>query len=271
MRRRSTFLALFLRLISCACALPTNDAAADWQSECTEVACELDFLSSNLPNGALFSSAETLFKRLDALDAAHPEQAEIVCLRGDLRWTLGMRSAAMAEWERAASFPTQDAGAYLRLAHASVELGDTARAVVMARKAVEASPQDAECHFDYGDLLFTFRHEFVADEADLDAVVLVALQHLRLAETIAPWEPAYARKSAETHFVVSNPDWEATLAAWQRYLPLTSQKEMTRIHMARCLIQLGRGSEALAQLDHVHSVQFQRVKARLTELAGGNP
>lgn len=196
--------------------------------------------------------------------ARHPQSAEAHTAYGEYLWTLDRNAAALAQWLAAEKLDPEHAATLFHLGEAHYAMGDMTLAGKYFTRAVARDPKNAAYHFHLGNVLFTFRDaNRLPGDADTEPVKKRGLEHLRLASDLQPFNRDFARGYAETFWGMREPDWNAALAAWQRYLPLAENKDFARSQIVRVHIKLGDRAEAARLLDAIQSPEFQQLKTRL--------
>jgi tetratricopeptide (TPR) repeat protein len=118
--------------------------------------------------------------RIDAALEAHPQDAKLQHLRGEVLERAGRPDAALGAYERAAALDAHDAAALAGLARLAAARGDDEEAFRFYARALEADPEDASIAFANAALLLE-RERFDAAEQSLDALLYRYPRHARAA------------------------------------------------------------------------------------------
>jgi tetratricopeptide (TPR) repeat protein len=113
---------------------------------------------------------ERALTRIDAALKAHPEQADLHRLRGEVLERAGRLDAADGAFERAVALDAGDANALAGLARLAAARRDDERALSLYARALEAAPEDASIAFAHAALLLE-RERFDAAEQNLDLLL----------------------------------------------------------------------------------------------------
>lgn len=135
--------------------------------------------------------------------------------------------------------------------------------------AVELEPGNAQYHYQLGELLHTYYHQFLAtkayDHQTLDALILRAFK-----EAVAqdPTNRDLRLRLAETYYDLHKPDWEEALHQWTGLLasaPSDREKDALQLHRAQVLIQLQRDAEARAIIESIDRPALEHTRRALLE------
>ena len=200
------------------------------------------------------------------LGVKYPRDAAVRNGQAEFFWSIGERARAVETWEAALEIEPKNAVVLDHLGGSYLAAGEVKKSAGYYARAVECAPQNATYRFTLANVTFLFRHELLdATQPDEAAVLGRALSHFAEASRLDPLNQEYARAYAETFYSLPKPDWNAGLAAWQRFSEITPQKDFAQTNLARVHLKLGQKDAARACLDKVQSLDFQRLKARLSE------
>ena len=135
--------------------------------------------------------------------------------------------------------------------------------------AVELEPNTALYHFQVGELLHTYRYQFIESEK-LDAEVL-ARQQLTAFENAARLEPhnrIFQMRYAEAFFDAQDPYWPDALSQWQRLEKNAedeTEREIIQLQKARVYIELDEYDNAQACLAQITRTALQNSKELLLD------
>ena len=155
----------------------------------------------------------------------------------------------------------QQIGTYL------AEEGDYALALPYLLSAVELEPKTAVYHYQLGELLYTYRQEFIKN-GQLTAELIDHKQFKAFAQAarLAPDNRTLQYRFAESFFDCPDPDWTQALEQWQR-LETTAdspvERQIIRLQKARVYAKLGDSDQALALLETVNHPSLSATKQQL--------
>lgn len=221
------------------------------------------------------ASAEE-WRKLDQIYAdlavKFPADARVRNALGESLWSRNERDRAMAEWQAAEKLDPKNAVVLDHLADGWLAEGDVRKAAAFASRAVSSEPGNAAYHFALANISFLFRHELTdAAHADSEAVLRRALSNFAEASRLAPANAEYARAYAETFYSVSDPDWQAALAAWTRFFELVPQKDFALMNLGRVHLKLGQKQAALDCLSRIQGTQHEKLKRRIEAQVNSAP
>ena len=183
----------------------------------------------------------------------HPQDVNALVLYGKLLSRTGQNDMADEAFRHADALTPNLAVVKQQLANHLAEAGQYKPALELLRQATALAPTEPVYHYQIGELLNIFYEHFLADKI-FDRITLnqtMAAEFARAAE-LAPEQPAYAWRHAESFYDMAGPDWKAALAAWAGLAKHTTQPallEMIRLHCARALLELGQLDQAALLID----------------------
>lgn len=200
------------------------------------------------------------------LDAKYPGTEEILNDWAQFRWDLGDWEVAVKKWRAVIGKNPRNDYALSSLGDASLRKGQIRDGATYYLRASESAPTNAAYHFALGNILFLFRKDLTDAEApDEHAVAQRAIKQFSEAVRLEPLNGEYAKAAADIYYGIQPPEWEAALAAWNHFLEISPQKDFAYVNLARIHLKMGHKAEARACLAQIHSPDFERLKARLTE------
>ena len=208
---------------------------------------------------------DTLFRRLVG---RYPRDAAVRKAAGDHYWREDHTAAAVTEWQVVQTLDPSDAETASALGGAWLREGLPRAACEQFRRAVAARPEVARYHFEFGNVLYLFRHQLTGlpDLAGEPATIREALAELRSARDLASGNTEYARGYAETFYGVPDPDWQEARDAWEHVRALSADApDFALGHLARVSLKLGRPDEARKYLDMIHDPRFTDLQAKLRQ------
>ena len=200
------------------------------------------------------------------LAAKYPQDAAIRNGHAEFLWSIGEQPRAVETWEAAAALEPKNAIVLDHLAGSYLAAGEVKKSAAYYARAVESAPQNAAYRFTLANVTFLFRHQLLdAAQPDEAAVLDHALALFAETSRLEPLNVEYARAYAETFYSVPKADWNAALAAWQRFAAITPQADFAQANLARVHLKLGQKDAARACVEKIQTADFQRLKARLSE------
>lgn len=198
----------------------------------------------------------------NSIISRNPDSLETRLLYGKLLMRYGDGEGAREQLLLAAKIDPQVAVIHQQLSTFYAEEADHTRALAYALNAVEIEPATAAYQFGVGQVLAAFRQTFLKEEIftpeQIDAQMLNAFA---TAKDLEPDTLPLQFRYGEAFYDVEAPDWETALAHWEslRSHPgLTAlEADAIRLHMARCLIELGRTAEARLIAESVQSPELK--------------
>lgn len=195
-------------------------------------------------------------RRYAAIIANSPDHLETRLLYGKLLLRYGDHEGARQQFLAAARINPEIAVIHQQLGTIAAEQDDPTRALAYYFNAVGLEPETAAFHFGLGQLLAAFRERFLEEDVfpreQFDAKLLEAF---RQARDLEPDNLAYQLRYGEAFYDVSDPDWQAALAHWNRVrhrndlTPL--QRDAVRLHRAHCFLRLRKPDMARPLLQYV--------------------
>jgi tetratricopeptide (TPR) repeat protein len=244
------FLAAGLLLVSAAHSADESANRVKAQQELAavqlfEIAVLNQISADKKEKEAAANDHEKVVRAYEELIQRYPNHAPARNAYAQFLWLIGRREPAFAQWTRAYQIDPSDAATASALGGYYLAAGEVPQALDFFQKAVALEPRNPLFHYQLGNAAFLFRHELEkSGDPKTPAALEFALEHLRVASELAPFNEDLARGYAETFYALPNPAWEQALAAWERYLELTTNKQFAYSHIARVQIKLGRLEQA---------------------------
>jgi len=200
------------------------------------------------------------------LDAKYPRDAAIRNAHAEFLWETGDRNRAVKTWREAEKIDPNNGAVLDHLGGSAVADGEIQQAAEYYARAIHSTPDNADYHFRYANVVFLFRHDLHdTTHPDSDSRIAEALHHFAEAVRLQPLNAEYARAFAETFYSVPQPDWHTALQAWQHLYDISTEKDFALVNIARVHMKLGNKPEARAALARVQDPKFTRMKGRLSE------
>ncbi len=212
------------------------------------------------------TAAEHLAESYREVAARYPAQPEVQRACGDYFYETGDIGAAVGYWLRAQELNPGDARLAADLGETYLGAGNMLAAAVQFQRAVDARPEEAAFHTSLANVLYLFRKDLAGPLGlpDAEAVLLRALEHFRLAASLAPADRGLAQGYAETFYLLAKPDWARALGAWQAVLALSGgDPDFANLQLARVSLRMGQPREAEMYLDRLKRPEFAALQAKL--------
>ncbi len=236
-------------------ASPQTPKAISDDERLADIAVEdRDFFQALAKNSKTWSNeerdrrAQAIHDKYYSYLLAHPRDVNALVLYGKFLYRTGQDDMAFEAFRHADALEPGLAVVKQQLANYLAENGQYKLALEFLHQATALAPNEPLYHYQIGELLNYFYESFLTDKV-FDVATLnktMAAEFAKAAE-LAPQQPAYAWRYAESFYDMVNPDWKAALAAWTGLVPHTTNPtllEMLRLHCARALLELGRLDEA---------------------------
>jgi tetratricopeptide (TPR) repeat protein len=211
------------------------------------------------PTGEARERMRTIYAHLEA---QHPKDVPIKNAFAEFLWNAEEHVEAVKRWHAAERLDPQNAVVLDHLGDAYLTAGDVQRSFDYFTRASRVVPSNPLYHLNVANVAFMFRHDLPLNE---DAALELARREFCEASRLAPASAEYARAYAEIFYNLPHPDWQAALAAWERFRELTTNKDFALVNLARVHMKLGQKAAARACLSSIQGTDFERVKAKLGE------
>jgi tetratricopeptide (TPR) repeat protein len=229
-----------------------------------------------------FYSADDLERRINELTLSYstylsdnPDDVSALILYGKLLRRIGQYDEAFKVFLKADELDPKIAVVKQQVGNHLAENGKGKAALTFYLNAIDLSPTIPEYHYALGELLFTFRDQFLEDAIfTRDALDREMLKSFQTAVQLQPDNLDVQMRLGEAYYDLAYPNWKAALLHWNtlRKATPTDQTVLCQIldlHKARVLGKLDRNQEAqeLAATIVQPSLQKskQQVLAELTE------
>lgn len=149
------------------------------------------------------------------------------------------------------------------------EKGKGKAALPFYLRAVELEPETAAYHFALGELLNTFRKDFI-DEGIFtrDALEREMLKAFKKAASLETESFDLQMRLGEAYYDLSSPDWKSALLHWNRLRDSTEndlQADILDLHRARVMGKLGRTKQAVELAEQIKTVSLQKSKQQVLD------
>jgi len=201
--------------------------------------------------------------------SAHPESLYGWILYGKMLRDVGERDEANRAFVKANTLDRNVAVVKQQIGNYLAEEGEPTVALAYYMSAVDLAPGEPIYNYQVGELLHTFRNEFIAEgaleEAMLEQQMIEAFARAHLLD---PGNRRLKQRYAEAFFDLSRPNWDAALKLWQELVQTASEpveRQWATLQEARVLIAMGRTNEARHALNNVTLTSLQDARAQLLQ------
>lgn len=233
---------------------------------------ELDELASKSNTQA--SQVQPMFQQLArdyrSLISDNPDKLEPRLLYGKLLSRYGDSEGAREQFLLAAKIDPEVAVIHQELGNYYAEEGDYTRALAYYLNAVHYGPDEAVFHFGLGQLLASYRYQFLQDQIfDQETLDQQMIEAFSQASSLQPDNLTFQFRLGEAFYDVDSPDWEQALLHWNQLQERDDlspiQVDAVRLHRARCLLNLQRHGEARQIAQQVSTPALQQTKQALLD------
>lgn len=285
---------LFLAATSAVCPLPGTSAPATEkavvgrslledrleriQARQQMILQELAEATDSMRIGDLLGRLRAVVQDYESVIAANPEELVSLLLYGKLLREIGERERAHQIFLRANALAPEVAVVKQQIGNYYAEEGNHPLALACYLQAIELEPEVAVYHFGLGELLHLYRESFRRDGAFSDLQIdNLMLESFAQASRLAPGNPDYRLRWAESHYDLANPRWEDAESAWKVVLQHAApglETEVVHLHLARVHAEQGEMAEAESALSAVTHPSLEKSRtqvARMIETGGPLP
>ena len=223
-----------------------------------------------------FYSEDDLDRRINELVQSYrtylldqPDDVSAYILYGKLLRRIEENEQAFLAFLKADELDPKIAVVKQQIGNHLAEEGKGKAALNFYLQAVELEPETAVYHFALGQLIYTFKDEFIKSGVfTQDALEREMLKAFRKAANLAPNNFDYQMRLGEAYYDLKSPDWKSALIHWKqmsKQATTTLQVEIINLHRARALGKLGRYEEAKILLDRIFNHALQNSKRQVLE------
>lgn len=157
-----------------------------------------------------------------------------------------------------------------QIANYLAEEGEYGLALPYLLSAIELEPNEGLYHYQLGELLHTYREDFIATEKlTSDVIDRQLFNAFEKASQLAPDNHTFQMRYAESFFDVPQPDWNLALEQWNLLEDSPSndvERDIIRLQKARVHIELGQLSQAENLLKQVDRPSLENSRQHLLAL-----
>lgn len=235
-----------------------------------------DMAAGQLPQDDFERRILNIQSRYDELVIRNPDNVDTLILYGKFLRRIDQNAMANTLFERADGLDPKLAVVKQQLGNYMAETDNHALALAYYMMALDLAPEEAAYHFGIGELLATFRDNFLADGVYtgdmLDRMILTAFAK---AADLAPKDKDMAFRHGEAYYDIETPRWQEALGVWDtigtRDDLTPFEKDVVRLHKARILCELGRNDEALSLLADDVEPFLKATRENLLKRAAAQP
>jgi tetratricopeptide (TPR) repeat protein len=213
------------------------------------------------------SQLQQLCRRYDALIAIHQNYAPAHVAYGLLLTKAGMRKEGVARMFKANELDSRIPLVKNQLGNYYAEEGKPVEALVFFTAASDLEPKEPLYHYQIGSLLCEGAEDFLATgnwtRPKLDETMQDAFEQ---AMNLAPGDWRYAYRYGLSFYDLATPEWEAALQFWRDFekkLAPGIERQTSRLHQARVLVEIRRLDEARAALATVTAPELARQRVEI--------
>ena len=228
-----------------------------------------------------FYSADDLERHINELIRSYsrylsenPDDVSALILYGKLMRRVGKNEEAFKAFLKADDLDPKIAVVKQQIGNHFAETGKGKAALTFYLNAIELDSEAAAYHYALGEILYTFRDEFLEEAIfTRDALDHEMIKAFRTAVRLQPDNFDSQMRLGEAYYDLASPDWKAALLHWDKLRKATSPNETLRaqiidLHKARVLGKLGRTSEAKELASTIVQPSLQQSKQQvLSELS----
>lgn len=147
------------------------------------------------------------------------------------------------------------------------EQGNYKSAYKFFQTAIKLEPDTALYHYQFGEMLYTFRNELVRDQMlTISEVEDEMSRSFKKAHDLEPENRDFHTRWAESYFDVFQPNWNEALAIWNELIATSNnlfERDVLYLQKARVLMKLTRYYEARELIESVKDPALTGSKKKL--------
>jgi tetratricopeptide (TPR) repeat protein len=203
----------------------------------------------------------------------NPDEVLPLVLYGKLLRRLGEREHAHTLFMRANSLDPSLPVVKQQLGNYYAEEERPGVALALYLEAIALAPEEAVYYYGLGELLHTFRDDFLAEpEAfNRDKIDRQMLEAFRSAADLAPENRDFQMRYGEAFLDIEKPDWPTALAHWEKFQLKAhegAEADAVRLHRAHVLVALNRPEEARSLAENVQTPALLVTKEQILKKTG---
>ena len=241
-----------------------------------DIAVKEEMIYKKIAEDPEFYSADDLERHVSDLIGAysaylldHPEDVNALILYGKLLRRVQRFDEAMNAFLKADEASPNIAVVKQQIGTHLAEKGKGKAALPFYLRAIELEPETAAYHFALGQLLNTFRKDFIEESIfTRDALEREMLKAFKKAASLEPGSFDLQMRLGEAYYDLSSPDWKSALMHWNQLRNSNKnelQSEILDLHRARVMGKLGRTQQAVELAEQVKAASLQNSKQQVLD------
>ena len=257
-------LQLALRFLACTCMLSlVSDLSAQPKQSDLDTERLLDIskreqkIYQRLAADPEFYTADDLERHINELIQSYstyltenPDDVSALILYGKLLRRVDKNDEAFSAFLQADKLNSKIAVVKQQIGNHMAETGKGKAALTFYLNAIQLEPKIPTYHFALGELLYTFRNQFLEEAIfTRDALDREMLKAFQTAVRLEPDNFDAQMRLGEAYYDLASPDWKAALVHWNKLRKDcpnddTLRRQILDLHKVRVLGKLGRIGEA---------------------------
>lgn len=280
-------LQLALRFLACTCMLSlVSDLSAQPKQSDLDTERLLDIskreqkIYQRLAADPEFYTADDLERHINELIQSYstyltenPDDVSALILYGKLLRRVDKNDEAFSAFLQADKLDSKIAVVKQQIGNHMAETGKGKAALTFYLNAIQLDPKVPTYHFVLGELLYTFRNQFLEEAIfTRDALDREMLKAFQTAVRLEPHNFDAQMRLGEAYYDLVSPDWKAALVHWNKLRKDcpnddTLRRQILDLHKTRVLGKLGRIGEAKELAASIVQPSLQQSKQQvLSEL-----
>lgn len=280
-------LQLALKFLACTCMLSlASDLSAQPKQSDLDTERLLDIskreqkIYQRLAADPEFYTADDLERHINELIQSYstyltenPDDVSALVLYGKLLRRVDKNDEAFNAFLQADKLDSNIAVVKQQIGNHMAETGKGKAALTFYLNAIQLDPKVPTYHFALGELLYTFRNQFLEEAIfTRDALDREMLKAFETAVRLEPDNFDAQMRLGEAYYDLASPDWKAALVHWNKLRKAsatddTLRRQILDLHKTRVLGKLGRISEAKELAASIVQPSLQQSKQQvLSEL-----
>jgi cytochrome c-type biogenesis protein CcmH/NrfG len=210
-----------------------------------QLSADPEFYSAN----DLERHVNELIRSYSSYLSENPDDVSALILYGKLLRRVGKNEEAFKAFLKADELDPKIAVVKQQIGNHFAETGKGKAALTFYLNAIELDPEAAAYHYALGEILYTFRDEFLEEAIfTRDALDREMIKAFRTTVRLQPDNFDSQMRLGEAYYDLARPDWKAALLHWDKLRKATTddalRAQIIDLHKARVLGKLGRTVEA---------------------------
>ena len=278
-------LQLALRFLACTCMLSlVSDLSAQPKQSDLDTERLLDIskreqkIYQRLAADPEFYTADDLERHINELIQSYstyltenPDDVSALILYGKLLRRVDKNDEAFSAFLQADKLDSKIAVVKQQIGNHMAETGKGKAALTFYLNAIQLEPKIPTYHFALGELLYTFRNQFLEEAIfTRDALDREMLKAFQTAVRLEPDNFDAQMRLGEAYYDLASPDWKAALLHWNKVRKDSPNDDLLRrqildLHKVRVLGKLGRSQEATALAASIVQPSLQQSKQQVLD------